>query len=348
MKNLELYELNLKTIEFFRKCFDINGSPKNTENIKWQFLENPEKKSIVNIDYDLGMSRTANIYATFCVNFKVENSLANAAQSLDTMTDINYRGQGLFVKAANSVYTEANESSMAFVYGFPNGNSVGIFNNKLGWKIMDPVPFLIKPLKSKYFTDKITLLRFLPNFRLSFRKFHKQSNYEIEEMKGFPEEIDNIWNAFSVNIKVAVNRNKKYLDWRYIQKPNELYKIVHCYDVNREYLGCCVYSVKDKHNGKIGYIMELIFDLNRPKSGELLMSFAVDAIRKADADCILAWCFNHSPSYTYFRQELFFKMPERLKPIELHFGVRVFNEVFNEVVGNRDNWYISYSDSDTV
>jgi hypothetical protein len=34
-------------------------------------------------------------------------------------------------------------------------------------------------------------------------------------------------------------RDKKYLDWRYIQKPYEDYKIIHCYTSNNKYLGLC-------------------------------------------------------------------------------------------------------------
>ena len=348
MKSLKTYDLTLTTVDFFKKCFDINGSQKKTENIIWQFLDNPEKKSIVNIDYDEEKNRTASIYASFCVKFKIGNSFYEALQSLDTMTDVNYRGRGLFVKAANDVYIKAKETNMAFVYGFPNGNSIHAFKKRLEWKVMDPVPFLIKPLKSKYFTDKISALRFLPDFNLSIFKFRKNSNYQIKEANYFPKEINNIWDEFSNNIKVAVNRNKEYLDWRYIKKPNEFYKIAHCYGEDSLYLGCCVYTVKDKHKGKIGNIMELIYDLNNSKSGELLLSFAVDKIKKTEADCVLAWCFNHSPNYNCLKNELFFKIPEKYRPIELHFGARVFNEDLEDVVNNRDNWYLSYSDSDTV
>ena len=201
---------------------------------------------------------------------------------------------------------------------------------------------------AKYFTDKIPSLRSLPNFNLSIFKFRKNSNYQINEANCFPKEINSIWDGFSTNIKVAVNRNKEYLDWRYIEKPNESYKIAHCYGKDSLYLGCCVYTVKEKHKGKIGYIMELIFDLNNPKSGELLLSFTVDKIKRTGADCILAWCLSHSPNYNCLKNELFFKIPEKYRPIELHFGARVFNEDLEDVVNNRDNWYLSYSDSDTV
>tara|TARA_B110000211_G_C14065759_1_gene547586 strand:- start:134 stop:1180 length:1047 start_codon:yes stop_codon:yes gene_type:complete len=348
MNYLKTYELTLKTVEIFKKCFEINGSPKKKENIIWQFLDNPENNSIVDIAYDEDKNRTASIYALFCVKLKIGNSLFKGAQSLDTMTDVNYRGRGLFVNRANDVYNKAKETNVSFVYGFPNGNSIHSFRKRLGWEVMDPVPFLIKPLKSKYFTNKISLLSFFPNINLSLFRFYKNKNYQIKEVNDFPKEIDTIWENFSKDITVAVNRDKVYLEWRYLQKPNESYSILHCYDASNKYLGCAIYTIKDKHNGKIGYIMELIYDLDKPKSGELLLKFAIDKIKKAKADCILVWCFEHSPNYKVFKKELFFKIPKKLKPIELHFGVRSFNEDIADFVNKRDNWYLSYSDSDTV
>ena len=52
--------------------------------------------------------------------------------------------------------------------------------------------------------------------------------------------------------------------------------------------------------------------------------------------------------FKIFKNQLFFKLPEKLKPIELHFGVKSFNNDISSIVNKRDNWYLSYSDSDTV
>ena len=62
----------------------------------------------------------------------------------------------------------------------------------------------------------------------------------------------------------------------------------------------------------------------------------------------LAWCFRHSPNARAHFRAGFFPLPERLRPIELHFGVRVLDESLTQVLRDRRNWYISYCDSDTV
>ncbi len=348
MRNFKIYPMNKSSMEMFKKCFDENGSPKKVDNIKWQFLENTEADCYVDIAFDEEKNKVAAIYAISCVNFKIDEEITVGTQSLDTITDIEYRGLGLFINLAKSVYEKAEIANVSLVYGFPNGNSIKGFKKWLDWQILDPVPFLIKPLKSKYFTNKIKALQFFPNINLSFSRFKEDTNYRIAEENNFSEEVNVIWQQFSKKIKVGVERDKKYLDWRYIQKPNENYKIAHCHSKDNKYLGFVVYTVKEKHKGKIAYIMELLYDLEEPKAGKALLDFATNMIKKENADCILSWCMEHSPNYSTYKKSFFSNLPEKYRPIELHFGARVFQEKFKSVVNNRENWYLSYSDSDTV
>jgi hypothetical protein len=62
----------------------------------------------------------------------------------------------------------------------------------------------------------------------------------------------------------------------------------------------------------------------------------------------LSWCFPHSPNYSSFRLNGFVVLPERLRPIELHFGARAFDDGLARLVHDRSQWYVSYLDSDTV
>lgn len=348
MKNLTLLNLEEDTIDKFKKCFDLNGSPKKEENIEWQFFQNTESNCFVEIAFDEQNNKTAGIYAVSCVKFKVGDNNYLGTQSLDTITDIDYRGKGLFILLSNNVYKNADNGGVALVYGFPNGNSIHGFVKKLEWNVLDPVPFLIKPLKSKYFTDKIKPIKFLPNLNLSFSKLKKSKRYSISEETNFPSEVNKIWKQFSSHFKVAIVRDQNYLNWRYIKKPNENYRIAHCRNQNNEYVGFIVFAIKEKHNGKIGYIMEFIYNPVNVEVGKLLLNYSINAIKKENADCVLAWCLEHSPNYSMLKKEFFFNMPDKLRPIELHFGARCFNTELKEEVYNRENWYISYSDSDTV
>lgn len=339
--------LNQETINYYKACFDNNGVEKDLPSLKWQFFEN-KAENFVDIEFDANAKKVAAIYATFGVNFKIGDKVYLGSQSLDTMTDIDYRGKGLFIKLAKDVYQKAKENEVALVYGFPNGNSIHGFITKLEWKNLDPLPFLIKPLKTKYFTERIKFLRFLPNINLSFSTFKNNKKYSVKEENHFPDNVTALWNKFSKQIQVAVNRDKTYLDWRYIHKPGGDYTIANCYDIQNNYVGFVIFTVKEKHNGKIGYLMELMYDLDNPKAGKLLLNYAVSKIKSQKADCILSWNLEHSPNNGVFKKAFFINMPEKFRPIELHFGVRAFKDHLATIINNRNNWYISYSDSDTV
>ena len=50
MTNIEIKGINKETIEIYKACFDLNGSQKKEEDIRWRFLENPINNQIVEID----------------------------------------------------------------------------------------------------------------------------------------------------------------------------------------------------------------------------------------------------------------------------------------------------------
>ena len=73
-------------------------------------------------------------------------------------------------------------------------------------------------------------------------------------------------------------------------------------------------------------------------------------------DAVLAWNFFHSANHPAFRSAGFMSFPESLRPIELHFGVRVLDNSSTPTADStnktglvkRESWYLSYCDSDTV
>jgi hypothetical protein len=337
-----------KELADYKKAFDNNNSPKYIEKLEWMHFHNPVNTPLVSITYGKG-GEVASIYAVMPIFFKIENSLVKACQSLDTLTDINHRGKGLFVESANNVYKSASESDYKLVYGFPNGSSVHGFIKKLNWKLLDPVPFLFKPLKSGYFLKKIlgNSIGSLLNFNISStKKIGLSKSEEIIEIKRFSKDSDVLWESFSSLFKVSINRNSDYLNWRFVEKPDENYKRYGFYR-NGKLLGFIVFINKDKHSGNIGYIMELIVLPNEAEVGKKLLQWALNDFIKNKVDVILSWCFQHSPNFQIFKSKRFFDLPEKLKPIELHFGYANFN-ADEGIVCKRENWYLSYADSDTV
>ena len=94
--------------------------------------------------------------------------------------------------------------------------------------------------------------------------------------------------------------------------------------------------------------VELLHEPGDDATGIALLRAALRAMASDGADAVLGWSFRHSPNYEAYAEAGFLPLPERLRPIELHFGVRPLNESLGPMLRDRSHWYISYCDSDTV
>lgn len=331
----------------FRDCFDRNGTPRRLDALRWQYVDNPTKELFV--DLAVCDDRIGAIYAVQPGRFRVRGSLTLAAQSVDTLVDANFRGRGLFTKMAESVYQRVGEHGGAFVYGFPNANSAPGFFNKLGWSSLDPVPFLVRPLRTGFVASKLPLGRWLshfPDFRLPIRRSRLPANQDIRPITDLDSGLDELWKRFASDVAVAVERSPEYLRWR-LAKPGERYECLGVFD-GAQLVAFCAYTTVDKHGGRIGYVIELLHEPGDHQTGAALLMESLRRMAADGADAVLAWAFGHSPNAKAYSKAGFVSLPERLRPIELHLGVRPLDESMTELLRDRRSWYISYCDSDTV
>jgi GNAT superfamily N-acetyltransferase len=334
-------------LESFASCFERNGMPRRLDTLRWQYLDNPSDELLVELAVaDDGI---AAIYAVQPATARIRGKSKPAAQSVDTLVDARFRGRGLFTTMADRVYQRVDSRGGAFVYGFPNANSAPGFFRKLGWASLDPVPFLIRPLRTAYLTSKLPLgvaARQFPDLRLPTLGPRPEPGQQLIDLDVLGPELDALWQRFGTGLTVALDRDARYLRWR-LSKPGEHY---HCIGLFEEggLVAFCAYTTVDKHGGRIGYVLELLHDPGRHRAGAVLLAECLHRMASDRADVALAWCFRHSPNARAHFRAGFFPLPERLRPIELHFGVRVLDESLTQVLLDRRNWYISYCDSDTV
>lgn len=339
-------EVSKENLERYKEAFEKNEMPMSLPKLQWQH-DHYLKRSFVSWIID-NNNRLAGLYSSFFVDFTVDGNRQIAAQSIDTLTDINYRGKGLFTKLASDVNKRLAADETPFIYGFPNSSSAPGFFKKLRWeKIGDgSVPFLVRPIKPSFFINKL-----LKKESTAIKPLRTPiiQHDQVKEMKDFnDEQVNLLAKKFLAGKKYAVSRDSNYLNWRFVQKPDEQYSLFGYYEAGT-LKGFVVFTVKQKHGGNIGYIMELIYDPAEKKIGKVLLKFAVKMMKQSNADLVLAWNFREAPNRQAFISNFFFVMPEKLKTIQLFFGACLFDEKINRTdFLNTANWYISYCDSDTV
>lgn len=344
--NITPVTVSANTLEQYKQAFEKNDMPMALPKLQWQH-DHYLKKSFISWIVDAG-NCVAGLYASFFVDFKVEKNRRIAAQSIDTLTDINYRGKGLFTKLAADVNKRLAQADTPFIYGFPNSSSAPGFFKKLGWKKIGDgtVPFIVRPVRLSFVIKK--LLKKESDF-LKPVTDAEITHKNIKSIQHFDTAVNDIAAGFLKSKKYAICRDSNYLNWRFTQKPGETYKIYGFYDNSNLLKGFVVYTVKQKHGGNIGYIMELMYDKADERVGKKLLKYAVRAMKKSGADLILAWSFKDAPGSGVYKSNYFFTMPEKLKTIQLFFGACLFDTKIDKTsFFNASNWYISYCDSDTV
>lgn len=351
---------NSHDLYLLMKCFDRNIERKRKLSYyEWLYLNNPQKNLFVDfaIDNKKDQEIVAGIYAILPNSFKIGENYYICAQSLDTLTDKNYRRRGLFIKLASSMYERVKNNGMPFVYGFPNANSAhGIFE-RLGWKRLGFNPELIKFLRLRleyllYNKPNIQkACRLLPDFRLRYNyKITLSSKQEIKDIDNFnDEQFESLWKEFSSSIKITLVRNSSYLNWRLKEAPHKNYRNLAFYDNEtlKGFISYYTHTKKNILNRRIGRIMELIYVPSEVYVGETLLKFAANDLASQGCEAILSFCMPHSPNYLAYKKLGYIYPPKFIRP-KNYFGVKNLHIANEYDIENISNWYISYCDVDTA
>lgn len=329
-----------------QSLFTANGMDRSVAELRWRYLESPTRRMVVHIAVDTRNDCTAAAYCVFPVQVQLHGRSVLAAQSLDTVTDHRYRGLGLFKTLARSVYEACRQQDVRFVYGFPNDQSGPGFFGRLGWEQHDPVPFMVRPIRMSYFFRRLglqSLGRVRPRHRSKSRSL--LASFDCRPVSDLSLQVESLWERIAPTISVGVVRNLEYLRWRYIRNPSFQYEIRELYDRD-QLVALGVYRVAEKHGGRIGYLMELLVKPGYESTRGPFARRLVQEMSEDGAEIALAWQIETGPYRAALWSAGFVPLPERARPIHLHFGWVPTGE--RERGMHRSDWFLSYSDSDTV
>ncbi|MEO2508738.1 GNAT family N-acetyltransferase [Clostridium paraputrificum] len=180
--------------KLYSKCF--SGEITDDE-IYWRYINNPLKDILVNVAIENG-EIVAN-YAVSPIKVNYKGNIINAGLSLNTMTDPDYRGKGLFVKLAEELYDHMKACGYKLVVGFPHYTSNRGFQEKLGWKNIYEIPMM--------------------EYRLAEDIIEEEANViEVNQIRCF----EDITKEKNINIV----KDDKYIMWRYYENPSVKYHAI--------------------------------------------------------------------------------------------------------------------------
>jgi len=280
---------------------------------KWRYVDNPNgDTTLINIAWD--ENKLAAHYALSPVTIFVNGIKYNSALSMSTFTHPDYLKRGLFTKLAENLYLE-NMDSVDVIFGVPNDNSVNGFIKKLGFKLIKEIPMLESKILNKNYkvTNKCVFI------------------YRFEK------EFDELFFLVSNKYNIITSRDSKYLNWRFIDNPENKYQVIAYIDKGR-ILGYAVIKIYDKDLELIGDIVDIIA-INELVLRELINScfslFQSKSVLKVNT-----WFFNNEfmsvlKDFNFKKSGLYFYF------IVKNNSGKLKNDIFDF-----NNWYLTMSDID--
>ena len=171
------------------------------------------------------------------------------------------------------------------------------------------------------------------------------NNDKVYEVRCFDENYNKLWNIMSNSVNNGVNLDARYMNWRYIEKPNNTYKILSYVDGDRV-MGYLIYDTKKAFGTHIGFIMDIIADPNKKNVINSLIHCAKKELSQKGVTIISALSFKENIFYKNFKGSGFFSVPERFLPHKSYFSMNNFIESKNNIELNK--WHISWGNHDNL
>ena len=317
-------ELDKKDFLEWRKL--VARREKTKEYFEWEYFNGPWGPAETWLAVDgkkiVGQYSTQR-YEAFYFGEKMMASL-----SFDTGTHPDYRRQGIFKTIGDHHFQQEGKQNIHFSTGFPNEN-FWPGGKKFGWHALCPIPLLENDNISKINVGKI------PKF-------------DILEIEKFDGEFIGFSEKFKDEIPIYLNRTQRYLNWRFVDKPN-------LEDINYNY---SKFKIFDHSGEMISYIVIKFFqaqgqtilhlvDYLAPVEMEIfqfILHFLLNTAKIKNINTISMFLNNYQPFSEYLR-----KLGFKYKDTNRVFIIRANNDVLDkEVLFEEKNHYITMGDSDVI
>ncbi|HVH41801.1 MAG TPA: hypothetical protein VM925_05640 [Labilithrix sp.] len=268
------------------------------------------------------------------------------ALALEMDDDRDPRG---FIASARESMARAEKDGAALVYGFVRARDADAVFAELGWSSLGQAPVLVRPLR---LSAAVTRLDLPPAARAILPKtplvlpFSRRRREGVREIATREPRVTRLWDRFSIDIPVAIERNATYVGPRIFDRADAGYRAFVFEDGDRYVVrALCIFRVKAEHDALVGHVVELLHDRSVAgmRAASHLLGLAIREMSDAGAEAAYAWSLVHSGSFPLFARHAF--LPARRGPDALQVGVRAFDPALEGIVTERHHWYLSEMDT---
>jgi len=174
--------------------------------------------------------------------------------------------------------------------------------------------------------------------------FHSKSK-NICFVDSFGSGYDDLVVSMNRYIKNGILLNYNYVTWRYINKPNNNYKILSYVEDGLD-KGYLIYTTKKEYGTKLGYVMDIITNPDDKYVINDLINFAKIEMSQSGVTLVSALSFNDNIFYKHYRSNGFKKLPQIFFPHKSYFSLYNFLNLENSP--KPGSWHISWGNHDNI
>jgi hypothetical protein len=252
--------------------------------------------------------------------------------------------------------TRAQAEGAVLAYGFAAAHHADSAFGALGFESLGSAPQLVRPLRLSAAALGLALP---PAAQGLLSRVPLVAPFGRARRTGFREiavkepRISRLWDRFSIDVGVAVERTASYFDGRVFERPEAGYRVFILEDGDRYAIrAMCIFKIADEPGGRVGYVMELLHDrsVTGLRAASHLLGLALREMLDAGANAALAWSLPLSGSYPIYARHAFVapRAGLRLGTEDVRMGVRAFDPEVDDLVTQRDRWYLSYLDVESL
>lgn len=352
-------------VSFAWEVFEADWSP---EYVEWKYFTNPAGRfygQVAEVEDPDQSTHPLGFYGNIPVRFKMGEVICTGAQAVDAMIAPEARRLGLFVKLNQQTYTQMDADGIVLDYALPNPVSEAGFVKRLAWQPVGRIPRYMRILDSASLPPSIGPGGFRGVLAKGIVRSMGWQSQRSEQSRGgglsapvqvrqaaqIDRQMDALWAQISQDFPLAVQRDKTYLDWRYVQNPQSHYLLLHAWRADT-LTGLAVISFKDLASQGIAALVEWLFPPDDSMTGRALLQAVEEEAVQRGAVLIQTWML---PQYTQstglLRKQGYLYSTARLAPGFLQYTTPLIirqlpGSQLSPDPGQIENWYISMGDHD--
>lgn len=234
---------------------DVSGSL-----FTWEFEQNPV--GAVNIHVAKAEDQVVGIACHNSFKMIIGGDEEVVSFPLQVVTDPRFRGRGIFSMLEAACEDEAAARGNNLMLSFPNDASTPIFLKKLGWQSLVSPRYFARPVRSAHLIRGVVgfdrgsrvVGAFLDRVFAGLERSHSKTRASIVEESSFGEWSDDLYTQARETFDFAMARHSEYLNWRFIDKPGDGYRIFRVVGPEGGDVGYFVLGWIVKSSYKLGFV----------------------------------------------------------------------------------------------